>query len=180
MTIGMALVAALARQPMRRRPKPFPSAGEWRPANPAPIEITNPDRPRGNCRFVSDNSVFLSGDGVASAPLMKPSSSNDLGQTLRLPSALAGRPPRVALAAVDTPAAELLPAKPGPTWSKPGASNDWQPKELRWDANGYRISRLASRTSRISEARPVSGRVALEPVSYASELAHSFNPAIKR
>jgi hypothetical protein len=30
----------------------------------------NPDRPRGNCRPVSHNSVFLSGDGLAAAPLI--------------------------------------------------------------------------------------------------------------
>jgi hypothetical protein len=43
------------------------------------------------------------------------------------------------LTAIETPAAEL-PAGPRLTWSKPGASKDWQPKEPVWDANGYRIS----------------------------------------
>jgi hypothetical protein len=39
---------------------------------PEPREL-NRDRPRGNCRPVSHNSVFLSGDGLAAAPLMRSS-----------------------------------------------------------------------------------------------------------
>jgi hypothetical protein len=35
-------------------------------------------------------------------------------------SSPAEMPPAAALAAADTPSAELLPAKPGPKWSKPG------------------------------------------------------------
>jgi hypothetical protein len=38
----------------------------------------NPGRPRGNSRPVSHNSVFLRGDGVASAPLMRTSRSHRL------------------------------------------------------------------------------------------------------
>jgi hypothetical protein len=36
----------------------------------------NPDRPRVNCRPVFDNSVFLSGNGVDSAPLVRTSTSH--------------------------------------------------------------------------------------------------------
>src|SRR5262249_37402975 len=55
------------------------------------------------------------------------------------PSAAAEMPRGVAMARVETPAAE--PAGPGGVWSKPGVEPiEPNPEQPKWDERGYRIS----------------------------------------
>ena len=50
-------------------------------------------------------------------------------------SAPAETPPAVALAGAELLPGELLPGEAGPTWTKRGASDGWQPQEPKRDAD---------------------------------------------
>jgi hypothetical protein len=101
---------------------------------------------------------------------MKTSSSNDLGpdSSARHRRLLRYRLPSPWRQPIRRPPSDCPPSRDRRGRS-PGASDDWQPKELVWDANGYRISRLkllcykARRTSRYFRGNPYRV-VVLEPV----------------